>query len=158
MGIGLSASEVVKVAIRVEKAGRAYYTEMASSAGEEKVRGLCRFLAEQEGQHVLTFETIQQDLKDRPAREQYEGEFGEYVKALIDARIFSDESSAIKKVKDAADSIEAVDNAIAFEKDTILLMNEMRGVMPPDDVGTIEKLIGEEKKHIRLLAEVKSDL
>ena len=49
----------------------------------------------------------------------------------------------------------AIQYGIGFEKDAILFFNELLIYMMPKDLEKIEELIGEEKKHLIYLSELK---
>ena len=58
-----------------------------------------------------------------------------------------------------ADSdIEALELAVGAEKDSILFYYEMRDIMPQRAQQTVNKIIAEEKSHLRQLSELKKKL
>jgi rubrerythrin len=54
--------------------------------------------------------------------------------------------------------IEAMELAIGAEKDSILFYYEMKDIMPQRAQPTVNKIIAEEKSHLRQLSELKKRL
>ena len=54
--------------------------------------------------------------------------------------------------------IEAMELAISAEKDSILFYYEMKEIMPWQAYPTVNKIISEEKSHLRELSELKKKL
>jgi rubrerythrin len=54
--------------------------------------------------------------------------------------------------------IEAMELAIGAEKDSILFYYEMKDLMPQRAQPTVNKIIAEEKSHLRQLSELKKKL
>jgi rubrerythrin len=85
-------------------------------------------------------------------------EISEYIKATTDSRFFIGEEKAIKYAKNAKDAEEAIDIAIGFEKDTLLFFYEILNVTPEGSKDAAQKIVNEEKRHVRLLSEKKKEL
>jgi rubrerythrin len=148
-----SAAEIFDLAIQTERSGRAFYEAAAASATNEAVRKIMTGLARAEREHEALFRRLREGASEAPA-ESYPGEFEEYMDAFLRTRILKDEASALELVP-TMDDLAALDFAIAFEKDTILFMYEVRELLPDADRPRINVLIQQEQTHVRLLQEVK---
>ncbi len=159
MSIFFSIREVVEMAISTEKSGEAFYQTASKLAREKSLEELFRYLAEEEGKHLQTFQGFYDTLKEGPETTPYNWEEAKlYLKALVDSRFFTRPDQAINLAKKAKSEREAINSAINFEKDTLLFFYEMLEVIKLGDRNLVKKIIEEEKKHIRRLSTMKGKL
>jgi len=159
MSIFFSIREVVEMAISTEKSGRAFYQTASKLAKEKSLEELFRYLAEEEGKHLQTFQGFYDTLKEGPETTPYNWEEAKlYLKALVDSRFFTRPDQAINLAKEAKSELEALNSAINFEKDTLLFFYEMLEVIKLGDRNLVKKIIEEEKKHVRRLSTLKGKL
>ena len=86
------------------------------------------------------------------------GEYAVYLQTLVDSAVFSDEVIASQMARGAESDTAALELAIGAEKDSILFYYEMRDIMPQRAQATVNKIIAEEKSHLRQLSELKKKL
>ena len=159
MSVFFSVREVVEMAISTERSGEAFYQTASKLARENSLEELFRYLAEEEGEHLKTFQGFYDTLKKGPEVTPYDWEEAKlYLKALVDSRFFTGPDKAINLAQEAKSELEAVNSAIGFEKDTLLFFYQMLEVVKLGDRDLVKKIIEEEKKHIRKLSTMKSDL
>lgn len=153
-----SAEEVYDMAILTEQNGRAFYEAAAKAATTESVAKLMHNLAEAERNHEATFRQMKEASPQHPPRETYPGEEQEYMGALLFSRVLPDEATGTRAVAAMRTDAEALDFAIAFEKDTILFLYEMRDIVSAEEAPKVEALLAQEKSHVRILSRLKQDL
>jgi rubrerythrin len=86
-------------------------------------------------------------------------EMAQYIKALADSRVFTNESEAAKYAKACRSPAEVLRAALQFEKDTILLFEMMKKATKPEwGQAKIDDLIEEEKGHIRKISAMLSKI
>lgn len=153
-----SAEEVYDMAILTEKNGRIFYEAAAAAANTENIAKLMANLAQAERNHEITFRQMKEASPGHPPRETYAGEEQEYMQALLFARVLPDAEAGTRAVAVMQSDTEALDFALAFEKDTILFLYEMREIVSSDEVPRINALLAQEKSHVRLLTQLKQDL
>lgn len=161
MAIFWSGEEIVHMAVQIEKNGVAFYRSLAESSKDDKMRGLMEYLAGEEERHAATFERFS-DVRDKEQlKDLYDIRYAEeaslYLKALADTKVFTDSSEAVQWAKEARSTSEILLTAIALEKDSILFYQEMRNFVRNQDRDLVDRIINEEKKHIRTLAKVKEE-
>lgn len=144
------AAELVKIAIEDEKSGVAYYSMLAGKAADEGLRGTFANLAQQEMYHQRRFEKLLADLGGY-TREEYPGEYMAYLRALTDGRAFPDVYAAQQAAQQCSDDLSALDTALRFERDTLVLMSELRDLLPQRDQKIVEDLLNEERSHLVVL-------
>jgi rubrerythrin len=151
------AVEIIDMGIEKEKKRRDFYALAAERFEDKKVRALFEKLRDWEGEHIKKFTDIRNSIKDTEATDSYPGELMDYINAIVDNRLYKSLSPASfsEEVKDV---ISAVEYGIAFEKDAILFFRELAAASLPAHKAVIEQLIGEEKKHILYLTELKRGL
>lgn len=150
-----NVAELVRIGVEDEVSGVAFYEAMARKTGNPKLRGMFEGMAGQERYHKKRFEEMLESLNARPAKEEYPGEYTEYLRALTGGRAFPDPQAAAKKAQELDTDAAAIDFAIHFERDTIILMNEMKGLLPESDLPVVNELIREEQSHLVELAEAR---
>jgi len=158
MSISFSGSELINIAIGIERRGIVFYDIMASSTKNAAARELFHYLADMERDHIQTFQGMLAEAdKYQPSPDQA-GEYTAYLQALVDSAVFSDDLVTSEMATRAESDIEALELAIRAEKDSILFYYEMKDVMPQRAKPTVNKIIAEEKSHLRQLSELKKKL
>ena len=159
MSVFFSMREVVEMAITTERSGQAFYQTAAKQVKEKSLKELFQYLAEEEAKHLKTFQALYNALKGKPEPTPYNWEEAKlYLQALVDSRFFAGPDKAIKLAKEATSELEAVNSAINFEKDTLLFFYQTLELIKSQDQELVRKIIEEEKKHIRRLSTMKSEL
>jgi rubrerythrin len=157
----LDIAELVKKLALIEEEGVAFYESLARHTGNEKIGKLARMMARVEKRHQVRFEKISQTLakrKTKKSSDKMDADLRGYILALIDHRIFNSPEHAETIAANLADENEAVDMAIRFEKENILLLLECREVVRGEERRIIEKFIGQEKAHVLSLQKVRQQL
>ena len=158
MSILFSASEVVTMAIEIEKNGMDFYNALASRVDDEKSQELYRFLAGEEVKHKATFQKMLNNLKKVELTAADEEEYNHYLKALTNSRVFRTNQSADELLDDLKDEAGAIEFAINAEKDSILFYYELLEQAFDEDRDSIENVIKEEKVHLAKLLTLRSEL
>ena len=155
MTISLSATEIIKTAIEIEKRGIAYYDVMAESTWHEVARDLFKHLAGMEHQHRDTFEKLLDQIDKQDSERQPENEETAYIQSLADSAVFTDELAASELATHLDNEIEAMDIAITAEKESILFYYEMLDVVSQATAPVVRHILNEEKMHLTQLSEIK---
>jgi len=158
MSISFSGSELIDVAINIERRGIAFYDIMAKSTDNPMARDVFQHLADMERQHIQLFQSMLDEADKYQPSEAYAEEYAGYLQALVDSAVFTDEVIASELASKADSDIEALELAIGAERDSILFYYEMRDIMPQRAHPTVTKIIAEEKSHLRQLSELKKML
>lgn len=152
-----SGSELVDVALGIERNGVAYYSSLAELTMDALLKDTYNYLASMERTHLEIFQNMLDSIgKYQP---KYAGESEEeyelYLKALIDSVVFTDDEVARQMARNASSPAEAIQIALGAEKDSIIFYSEMRDFLPERDRPVADKVINEEKSHVRLLSGIK---
>jgi rubrerythrin len=149
--------EVVDLGIEKEKKRRDFYALAAKRFTEEQMHSLFLRLRDWEETHVKKFTQIRDSLTEMETQETYPGELNAYMQTLINEKLYGvvtpDEFA--KNVKTLLDAIRY---GIAFEKDAILLFNEVSPFATKAHKELIQLLINEEKQHIIYLTDLRKTL
>ncbi len=152
MSFVLSGEEIFSLAMEIEKSGYAYYKTITDSTENAILKQLFSFLAEQEIRHYEFFETLNKEAGLDVIGSDDWDDISEYIKATTDSRFFIGEEKAISLAKTVKDPEKAVDIAISFEKDTLLFFHELLKIIPEKSKDTVQQIVDEEKRHIRMLS------
>ena len=158
MTITFSGSELINIAIGIERRGIAFYDTMAKSTENAKARDVFQYLADMERMHIHIFQSMLGEADKYQLRENYAGEYAAYFQALVDNAVFTDDSITSEMATQVGSDIEAMELAIGAEKDSILFYYEMKEIMPQPTQPAVSKIIAEEKSHLRELSELKKKL
>ena len=158
MSVTFSGSELINIAIGIERRGIAFYDIMVRSTKNALARDVFQYLADMERQHVQIFQGMLGEADKYQLPETYAGEYTAYLKALVDSAVFTNDMAASEMAARADSDIEAMELAIIAEKDSILFYYEMKDIMPQRAQETVNKIITEEKSHLRQLSELKRKL
>ncbi|SMB87398.1 Rubrerythrin [Desulfonispora thiosulfatigenes DSM 11270] len=152
------AIEVLNFAVQVEKNGEIFYNTVAELSEDAKVKEIFTGLAKAEAQHIVDFTALMEGVSNVETPEAYEGEFEEYMKALVDSHVFIKNTDVKALAGKVSSPREAIDLAMSFEKDSILFFSELRRVVTDHNQNTIDDLINQEHAHIRTLARLRAQI
>ncbi|WP_018249512.1 ferritin-like domain-containing protein [Orenia marismortui] len=156
-----NALEIIKIAMNVEKEGENFYKRCVEVNSEPEVKKVFKELQEDEQEHYKYFKRLLKifDEEDKSITRDYlyEQEVNNYLKALVDTKVFPTDD---KITDDIAHNLqEAIEVGIKAEKNSLLLYAELIDI--EEDKNTIEaleKLIIEEKRHLIKLESLKSQI
>ena len=146
---GFSVSDIIEVAVKIEQAGKKFYSSLAIQEVNEPVRDLFIHLANEEENHVKSFEYLTYVLKDE-GLSTCSADYLEYLDAVIKAHIFfNQDPDNLERIESVR---EALEMAIRFERDSILVFNELMSLVGKKGKEALQNLIFQEQVHIRTLA------
>lgn len=149
-----TAAEIIDMGIAKEKKRRDFYGYAAEKFKEKDMKDLFARLRDWEDEHIRKFSEIRDTTETYEVPETYEGEFAAYIKYVVDDLLYK-QVSAEWFAENVKKSIEAIKYGIGFEKDAILFFSELLKYMMGPNKEKVEELIGEEKKHLIYLSELK---
>ena len=157
-GIFFSGKELVEIAIRIERNGAAFYDSLIKSAKDVVARDAYKYLADKEREHIEIFQNMLGSVGEYQPPETYTEEYALYLKALVDSAVFSDDQVAREMAQKVDSDAEAIQMALGAEKDSILFYSEMRDLVRRSDREVVNKIIEEERSHLRQLSDLKKSL
>jgi len=159
MNENLTAQEIIEIAIEIEKNGKEFYQIMADSSSTVPLRDLFNYLSAEEDKHRQKFEEILKSAGGYQISDiYYATEYMGYMKAIADERVFAKDISYVDIVKELKSPKQAIEIAIAFEKDSIIFLHELQDMVVGVDKKIVQKLLNEERDHIRKLSQIKSQI
>ena len=150
-----SSSEIVQMGVNIEKNGKEFYTVASEDAKTPEIKKVFEFLASEEEKHVEVFEQILSKVGMAGPAEAYNEDYYAYLKVLSDEHVFTKENTGGSIANSADSEMDALDIAIGFEKDSILLYYEMKNLVPQNEKEAINELIAQEQEHYRRLTSIK---
>ena len=143
--------EAAKIALSIERNGQKFYNGAARKARDPNVKRIFKQLASDEKEHIELFESLHQQLLDRPRRQGYvdSDEVNAYVQRLVDTQVFADEGTVARLVDQIDSDIGALGVGIRAERDALLFYQEM--INFTDSKAAREafgKIIEEERRHL----------
>jgi rubrerythrin len=152
MPITYSAPEVMEIAVDTEKGGQLFYKTVATQSKDQDLKDLFLYLADEEKKHINVFVNIAKTIKVSPDEMPADWEeVSLYLKAITDSRYFLGGDKALSAAKSAETTEQAVNTALAFEKETLVFYLEALDMLPAINRPAVEALIREERAHIRKL-------
>ena len=158
MSISFSGSELINIAIGIERRGIVFYDIMTSSTKNATAGEVFHYLADMERNHIQIFQDMLSEADKYQPSPSQAGEYTAYLQTLVDSAIFTNDLVTSEMATRAESDIEALELAIRAEKDSILFYYEMRDIMPQRAQPTVNRVITEEKSHLRQLSELKKKL
>jgi len=158
VSISFYGNELINIAIGIERRGIAFYDVMAKSTQNVAARDIFHYLVGMEREHIQIFQGMLDEADKYEVPETYAGEYAAYLQALVDSAVFTDDLAASEMATQADSDIKAIELGISEEKDSILFYYGMKEVMPARAHPTLDKIIAEEKLHLKQLSELKKKL
>ena len=150
-----SGSDAVEIAVQIEKNGEAFYAKLAERAPQGEVKELFQYLAEAEKEHVATFQQILKEVFEYKPQDAFPEVFFVYMHELASQYVFTQKGKGEEVASSVKDFSEGIGVALGFERDSINFFEEVKKMVPEKDKGLIDKVIQEEKKHIKQLLDKK---
>ncbi len=158
MPVSLAASELINIAISIEKTGVAFYDIMSRSTKNATAREVFQHLVDMEREHIQIFQGMLSEADKYQSSATRSGKHATYIQALVDNAVFTDDMIISEMAMQATNDIKALELGISAEKDSILFYHEMTEVMPQQAYPALNKIIAEEKVHLKQLSELKKKL
>ena len=146
------AADIVELAMQVEKSGETFYRAVAGKVQSTASRELFEYLAGQEVIHYQVFSKLSQTVQDNPFMTDEEWAlYVDYLNGTVQSAFFEGADKALALAETVTDERQAIQMAIGFEKETLLFFYDLRDRIPDKDRPFVEKIVDEEKRHIRRL-------
>jgi len=159
MGSLYAGSEVLQMAVEIERKGKAFYDGVVQAMGNEKVKSIFQYLSDEEVKHEKTFKQMLNKLETNPPESPYDDmEMIIYFRSLIDRKIFPSENEGSDMKNVLADPKAAIRIALSLEKDAVLFFNEMLQITNEKDHSVVQAIIEEEREHIKRILKLKDEL
>ena len=160
--LNFSGAELTKIAVRIEENGIQFYSTLAEKADSPQTAELFRTLAGEERKHAETFRSFTGVSFPEPIFRVFDDsvieEENRYLESFADVSVFTDSDAGAAMARKVKTPLEAIESAIATEKDSILFYYTLRDFMADKAKDLLNTIIGEEKKHILRLTKIKITL
>ena len=148
------ASEILDMAIRIEERGISFYQSCVEADLGAEFEKVFMYLMEQERKHADVFSRMKEGLEDFTLPESSAKEMGGHMAAFGEEKVFDPPQKAARKLSELSDPLQAVRWAIAFEGRSIAFYASAKKIVPPSDKGVVDRIIAEERTHIRRLVDL----
>jgi len=151
------ASEVIEISIEARKKGMDFYKRIAKRTKSGEIKETFKWLASEEERHINILNQILGKIEKCQPFELYPDEYSLYVQALLKRHTFNDikKKDFLKKIKTNAD---AIDTATEYEKDSLLILYEMKHFVRRAEIKVINRLIKSTQNDIYRLNNLKKCL
>jgi rubrerythrin len=150
-----SGSEIIELGIEIEKNGRDFYNILARQSEFKEAGKIFKFLAEQEGQHIIVFAKILDSFEKNRQQPLYPDEYLAYMNSLASKQVFTQKKTGDRIAKNIAGLKEAIDAGIGFERDSILFYQGIKKIVPSKQRSAVRALIFQERRHLEKLMNLK---
>ncbi len=152
----LSAKSVLRWAMEIEESGKAFYEAVAAKAQDREAKRVLQDLAYQEERHYRTFQNMLDKVPEADV-ETDSAEYQRYLQTALDKALLGGPEKGLALAQQASNEAEALQAAIAFEKDTLLFFYDLRDMVPASQREAISAIIEQEKSHVKQLSRVLAD-
>lgn len=154
MSVKFSGSDILEMAIEIEKNGKDYYDGVSNCVKSPKVKNIFKFLGAEEVSHIKIFQKLFETVEKEDIAESYPGEYHEYIEHLSGLHLFTRQGQGKEAACKIKTEKEALNTAIVFEKDSILFYYEFKNFIGDRDQKVINEVIKQEQLHISKLVEL----
>jgi rubrerythrin len=157
-----NAHEAVKIAIRIEENGLNFYNNAAKKFLPSKTSDLFTKLAKEEVVHKNIFTKMLAELpkETEPSVFDPDNEMDQYLQMMAGLHVFLQDDKSVDQILDnIKDEKGALELAISFEKDSVNFYVQLKEASKDmGDKVSVDRLISEESKHVRVLSAVYNKL
>lgn len=145
-------TDIRDIAVQIERNGEETYRQASREATDPEIGTLFSWMADEEKRHAQWFENIKSDKPLTQEQLELEKMGRKLLQEMVADQTFSLEQSELKTVTTFG---ELIAQSKAFEKDTILFYEFLKGIIEEDDVRKqLDIIIKEEQKHFERLEEL----
>lgn len=147
------ATDIFEMAMELEKSGEIFYSRVAKKVPSPEVRALFEDMAEQEKYHYAAFKKMSGTVWDQSAASDEDwDQYLMYLQATLQSAFFEGSDKALSLAEQVDDEQEALQMSLDFEKETMLFFYDLREKVSEVDKPAVERIIDEERGHMRRLA------
>jgi len=151
------ASEILDMAVEIEKEGLAFYRAARENAASPVVEVL-NFLIAQEEQHVRIFSEMKTKVDEHfLLPESYLGEREAFINSFVKDQVFYNPLKAMEQFRGVVDVLETIRIAIDFERRSILFYSWIKQIVRRSEGEAIDRIISEEHAHIGKLLQLRRE-
>lgn len=141
--------DLINSLIVLERTGHNFYKKLANEIKDNKIKVLFESLARDEIDHENFFESLKVEFNYSI---EIDDDYEDYLNVLISNNFNLEDKLNI----DVENYNVAVDLAAQLEKDAILFLTEMNKIIGESKREVIEKLIDEEREHLKKILSIKN--
>ncbi len=159
MGEKYAGSEILQMAVQMEKNGKVFYDGVVRAVKDVKARDVFQLLSDEEVRHERVFRDMLDEVESKKVKSPYDDtEVILYFRSLIDRKVFPSEEEGVAMKKEVDDPAVAIRIALSLEKDSVLFYHELVQVTEGKDQEVVKRIIEEERDHIRRILQLKKEL
>jgi rubrerythrin len=150
MSITFNASEILEMAVEIERNGQNFYKRAAQIVGNPEVKEFLLDLANMEVKHEKIFREMKEELaKKEVSVPDPDNEASLYLQAMADENVFDLRTDLSKKLQGKETIEQIFKMAVHVEKDSIAYYVGMKDYVDEnDDKEKVNRIIKEERGHI----------
>jgi len=148
MGNLLNVGEVLEFAVYIEKNGYKFYVQSMKKFPDERLMKLFQFMADEEFKHEALFKKMLKEVGTSTPHESYPGEYEAYMKDFLKSHALANDEKLNEKLAAMKTIDDAIETALDFEKDSIILFTMLRKYIEDDKKHAVDAIIQEEITHI----------
>jgi rubrerythrin len=139
--------EAIDLARQIEACGEAWYDEAHRHAKDAGVRRLLQHLRDEEKAHSTTFEALLAGVDGADGSWRQDESYVTWMRGFASRRVFPDPEAARDVARGLGDDRALLERAIAFERQTVEFLEELRTRVRPEEADVIDHLVAEEREH-----------
>lgn len=151
MSVQLSGADLLDLAIQTETRGERFYRAAEKAASDAQAKQLFRYLGDQEIAHRRLFERLGGAIVVTEIDPLAWDEALAYIEATVDSAFFAHDAP-IHAVTLGETVAAMLEQAIAFEQQTLLYFSSLRDLVQPANRPLVDRVMAEERTHVRRLA------
>jgi rubrerythrin len=155
MGIAFKGSDIIDIAVHIEKSGVDFYMNALSLVKEPSLTDCFTRLAAMEREHIVVFQELIDLCREKTKRDNPEDPAVSYLKAFARGHVFDparEGSAALEGLRTPEDVLK---RAIVAKKDAIALYTGIKAFIADDTCGRekIDRVLADEMNHLAELSE-----
>ena len=158
MDKAFAATDIVEIAIEIEKNGKMFYEEFSKKLKEEKAKEFFLYASREEAEHEKMFKEILSSVMKHEPCQAYDQDYYAYFNAIAEDYIFNNTEELNERFSSIDSEKDAIDFSLSIEKDSILLYEGMKDIVPDKDKVLIEQIISQEKEHVLKFWNLRKDI
>ena len=158
MDKAFSATDIVELAIEIEKNGKMFYEEFSKKLKEKNAKEFFLYMSKEEAEHEKKFKEILSSVMKHEPCEAYNQDYFAYFNAIARDYMFNNTEELNERFSSIALEKDAINFSIGIEKDSILLYEAMKKVLTNKDKALIDEIISQEKEHVLKLWNLGKDI
>ncbi len=157
MAMKFSPTEVLEMAVELEKRGIAFYRNLYNTSRDDSSKEVFSFLQQEEERHLEYFAEMIEKISDSPKYYETMDETTEYLGAVVENGVLGKVLNGVDLTGGDTSVSRALEVGMEVEKESVVFYQGMEPMVPEEKKDILSQVVQEERRHFLKLSKMKQE-